>query len=247
MSKILYEGKTKTISEGTDRHNLIIQYKDTATAFNGEKKEEITGKGKLNFAISSLLYDYLEERGIETHRIRALDDTSVLVKKAEIIMAEVIVRNIAAGGFSKKYGIVEGTPLRNTVYEFCLKSDELGDPLMNKTQITAIGLASSDELEAMEQYACEINRFLSDLFEIAGIVLVDFKLEFGRYQGGIILCDEISPDSCRLWDKGTGNKLDKDIFRQDLGDLLEGYSLVLDRLTASLSEKKTVQQKSEVL
>ena len=230
MSDVLYEGKSKIVCSGRDESSYIIRYKDTATAFNGEKKEELLGKGKLNAAISNLIYHYLEENGVKTHLLEVIDDTTVLVKRAEIVMVEVIVRNIAAGSFSKKYNIPEGSALNNTVIEFSYKSDELGDPMINESQIVAIGLSTKEELSFMTEKALEINKLLSSLFEKAGIRLVDFKLEFGRCNGELILCDEISPDSCRLWDIETDNKLDKDRFRRDLGDVLLGYKDVLRRL-----------------
>ena len=230
MSNALYEGKSKVVCSGPDDNSLIIHYKDTATAFNGEKKEELAGKGKLNAAISNMLYAYLAENGVETHLLKVIDDTTVLVKKAEIVLIEVIVRNIAAGSFSKKYGIPEGSALKNTVTEFSLKDDELGDPMINESQITAIGLATLEELAEMTKQALRINELLSELFAKVGIRLVDFKLEFGRCEGKLILCDEISPDSCRFWDMDTDKKLDKDRFRRDLGDVLGGYTEVLGRL-----------------
>jgi phosphoribosylaminoimidazole-succinocarboxamide synthase len=229
-NEILYEGKSKLVCCGTSDDNLLVKYKDTATAFNGVKKEELSGKGRLNAEISNIIFKLLIERGIKTHLIEIVDDTSALVKKADIVMVEVIVRNVAAGGFSKKYGVPEGSPLKNTVLEYCYKSDELGDPMMNETQITAIGLATAEELSEMHSQALRINEILQEFFAKAGINLVDFKLEFGRYNGEIILCDEISPDSCRLWDIDTNEKLDKDRFRRDLGDVLAGYRNVLDRL-----------------
>ena len=230
MSDILYEGKSKIICRGEDESSLLIRYKDSATAFNGEKKAELSGKGRLNAEISNLIYGYLEENGVKTHLIRIIDETSALVRKADIVMVEVIVRNVAAGGFSQKYSIPEGTALKNTVVEFSVKSDELGDPMINESHITAIGLASKEELAEMTQQALKINTLLCALFEKASIRLIDFKLEFGRCGNEIILCDEISPDSCRLWDTDTDKKLDKDRFRRDLGDVLEGYKEVLGRL-----------------
>ncbi len=227
---ILYEGKSKTIYSGEDENSYIIKFKNTATAFNGEKKEELQDKGRLNAAISGIIYKYLEENGIKTHLIKAIDETTILVKKAEIVMVEVIVRNIAAGSFSKKYGVPEGQGLMNTVVEFSYKSDELGDPMINECQITAIGLATEAELDDMTEQALRINKLLSDLFNKKGITLVDFKLEFGRTDGEIILCDEISPDSCRLWDKNTNEKLDKDRFRRNLGDVMGAYHEILRRL-----------------
>jgi len=230
MNKILYEGKSKVICEGPDADSVIVCYKDTATAFDGKKKEELEGKGQLNASISNLIYDYLAENGIETHTISIIDETSAIVKKAEIVMVEVIVRNVAAGSFSKKYGVPEGTALKNTTTEFSVKSDELGDPMINTSQVTAIGLATSEELKIMTEQALTINKLLCDLFKKADIRLIDFKLEFGRFKDKIILCDEISPDSCRLWEMGTDKKLDKDRFRRDLGNVLDGYRDVLKRL-----------------
>lgn len=229
MSEIL-KGKSKTVCKGPDEESLVMRYRDSATAFNGEKKEELCGKGKLNCAISNLIFGYLSENGIKTHLIKVIDETSILVKKAQILMVEVTVRNVAAGSFSKKYGIAEGSALKNTVVEFSLKSDELGDPMINESQITAIGLAAKDELAQMSELALKINGLLQTLFLRADITLADFKLEFGKVNGEIILCDEISPDSCRLWDVNTGKKLDKDRFRRNLGDVLGGYQEVLNRL-----------------
>jgi len=228
--KYEYEGKSKTVRGGTDEGTVVISFKDTATAFNGEKKEELSGKGILNAAISNHIFEYLAKNGIKTHMISVIDQTSILAKKAEIIPVEVIIRNIGAGGFSKKYGVEEGSALKNIVIEFCLKSDSLGDPMMNESQITALGIALPDELSLMVKTALKINDLLRSLFEKASIKLVDFKLEFGRCEGEIILCDEISPDSCRLWDSHTDKKLDKDVFRRGLGDVLSGYAEVLERL-----------------
>ena len=230
MGDVLYEGKSKQICRGDDGGSLLIRYKDTATAFNGEKKEELSGKGRLNSEISNIIYRYLGDNGIKTHLIRIVDDVSVLVRKAEIVMVEVIVRNVAAGGFSKKFGVPEGSPLKNIIVEYSYKSDELGDPMINVSQITAIGLATREELAVMSVQALLVNDLLIPFFAKAGIKLVDFKLEFGRCGGEIILCDEISPDSCRLWDIDTNEKLDKDRFRRDLGDVLAGYRNVLDRI-----------------
>ena len=230
MNDILYNGKSKNVFPGPDKDSLIIRYKDTATAFNGEKKEELKGKGKINAAISNLIFTFLQEKGIKTHFIKEIDETSILVRKADIILVELIVRNTAAGSFSKKYGISEGIELKNTVLEFSLKSDSLGDPMINISQITAIGIAERKELSLMIDMAEKINILLTDLFLKAEIRLIDFKLEFGRCGNEIVLCDEISPDSCRLWDLHTGDKMDKDRFRRDLGNVMEGYGKVLDRL-----------------
>lgn len=235
MCEVLYEGKSKLVCRGPDENSYLIRYKDTATAFNGEKKEELLGKGRLNAEISNLLYAYLAKNGVKTHLIRVLDEISILVRRAEIVMVEVIVRNAAAGSFAKKYGVPEGTALQNTVLEFSLKSDALGDPMINDSQITALDLATQGELEDMKAQALRINALLGGLFERAGIRLVDFKLEFGRAGDELILCDEISPDSCRLWDLATAEKLDKDRFRRDLGNVLDGYRDVLGRLKEVLA------------
>ena len=234
MNEVLYEGKSKTVFSGPAEDSYIIRYRDSLTAFNGEKKEELDGKGRLNAAISNFIYEYLSKNGVKTHLLKVLDETSVLVKKAEIIMVEVIVRNIAAGSFSNKYGVPEGTELKNTVVEFSVKSDSLGDPMINISQITALSLASKEELDGIIQQAKKINELLTTLFLNAGIKLIDFKLEFGKSSssGGkeIILCDEISPDSCRLWDAVSDEKMDKDRFRRDMGGVLDGYCEVLKRL-----------------
>ncbi len=231
MQKI-YEGKSKTVYEGEDEGTCVISYKDTATAGNGAKKEDLNGKGKLNAEISNFIFKYLADNGIKTHLIRVIDDTSILVKKADIVMVEVIVRNVAAGGFSKKYGVDEGTELKNTVVEFSLKSDELGDPMINDSQITALGVATQSELDELKKQALAINKLLTELFAKANIRLIDFKLEFGAANGELMLCDEISPDSCRLWDAETNEKMDKDRFRRDMGNVLDGYTEVLNRLKA---------------
>jgi phosphoribosylaminoimidazole-succinocarboxamide synthase len=235
MSEVLYEGKSKILCQGPSEDTLIVRYKDTATAFDGKKKEELAGKGQLNAAISNLIYGYLTENGIPTHLVNVIDDTTSLVKKAEIVMVEVIVRNVAAGSFSKKYGVPEGTALQNATTEFSLKSDALGDPMINDSQITALGLATAQELANMTKQALRVNELLCELFAKAGIRLIDFKLEFGRCNGEILLCDEISPDSCRFWDVETNKKLDKDRFRRDLGNVLDGYRDVLGRLQHVLS------------
>lgn len=228
---MLYEGKSKIVYEGEEPNTCIIKYKDTATAGNGAKKEDLPEKGKLNAAISNIIFEYLMKNGVKTHLIKVLDETSVLVKKADIVMVEVIVRNVAAGSFSKKYGVPEGTALKNTVVEFSLKSDELGDPMINDSQITALGVATQEELDLLKSMSLRVDELMTELFAKAGIRLIDFKLEFGRVDGGeIVLCDEISPDSCRLWDAKTNEKMDKDRFRRDMGGVMEGYKEVLSRL-----------------
>ena len=226
----LYEGKSKIVYAGEAPGTCIIRYKDTATAGNGAKKEDLPGKGKLNAEISNYIYQYLMDNGVKTHLLKVIDDTTVLVKQAEIVMVEVIVRNVAAGSFSKKYGVPEGTALKNTVVEFSLKSDELGDPMINDCQITALGVATQAELDELRAMSLRIDELMTALFAKAGIKLIDFKLEFGRGDGELVLCDEISPDSCRLWDAATDEKLDKDRFRRDLGNVLDGYRAVLARI-----------------
>ena len=226
----LYEGKSKIVYAGEAPGTCIIRYKDTATAGNGAKKEDLPGKGKLNSEISNYIYQYLMDNGVKTHLLKVIDDTTVLVKQAEIVMVEVIVRNVAAGSFSKKYGVPEGTALKNTVVEFSLKSDELGDPMINDCQITALGVATQAELDELRAMSLRIDELMTALFAKAGIKLIDFKLEFGRVDGELVLCDEISPDSCRLWDAATDEKLDKDRFRRDLGNVLDGYRAVLARI-----------------
>ncbi|MCD7784900.1 MAG: phosphoribosylaminoimidazolesuccinocarboxamide synthase [Oscillospiraceae bacterium] len=226
----LYEGKSKIVYEGTEPGTCIIKYKDTATAGNGVKKEDLPGKGILNAKISNLIFEYLAKNGVKTHLIKVLNETEVLVKKADIVMVEVIVRNVAAGSFSKKYGVPEGTKLLNTVTEFSLKSDELGDPMINDCQITALGVATQAELDELKAVSLKVDELMTELFLKCGIKLIDFKLEFGRVDGELLLCDEISPDSCRLWDAETNEKLDKDRFRRDLGNVLDGYRDVLARL-----------------
>ncbi|MCL2212903.1 MAG: phosphoribosylaminoimidazolesuccinocarboxamide synthase [Oscillospiraceae bacterium] len=225
-----YKGKSKVIQPGDTTDTLRMTFTDNVTAFNGEKSAAPSGKGAVCAAISHLIYRYLAVHGIETHLVSEIDSTTALVKKAKIVPIEIIVRNLAAGGFSKKYGVAEGTQLAHPTVEFSVKSDELGDPMINKSQITAIGLATESELDAMIAQSEKINLLLTELFAKARIKLADFKLEFGNSDGKIILCDEISPDSCRLWDMDTEQKLDKDVFRRDLGDVIEVYSEVLRRL-----------------
>ncbi len=236
MNKLnkLYEGKSKIVYEGTKPGTCVITYKDTATAGNGAKKENLPGKGKLNAAISNIIFEYLMKNGVKTHLLNVINDTTILVKHAEIVPVEVIVRNVAAGSFSKKYGVAEGTPLKNKVVEFSLKSDELGDPMINDCQLTAIGAATQAELDELRAESLKIDELMTELFAKAGIKLIDFKLEFGRADGELLLCDEISPDSCRLWDAETDRKMDKDRFRRDLGNVLDGYRDVLERLKANI-------------
>ncbi|MDR0936511.1 MAG: phosphoribosylaminoimidazolesuccinocarboxamide synthase [Oscillospiraceae bacterium] len=231
----LYEGKSKQVFAGSGQDTYLIHFKDDATAGNGEKHDTLPGKGVLNAAISNLLYDYLAKNDVDTHLIKVVSDTDVLVRQVTVIPIEVIIRNVAAGSFSKKYGVEEGSALKSTVVEFSLKDDALGDPMLAPSHIYALGLASDGDIARLTSQALRIDELLTALFAKCGIRLIDFKLEFGRTSDGrLILCDEISPDSCRLWDAETNKKLDKDRFRRDLGGVLEGYADVLERLKAVL-------------
>jgi len=228
--ELLYEGKAKKVYKTDDPGILRVEYKDDATAFNGLKKGSIANKGIVNNRVTNHIFRLLEKAGIPTHYIKEISDRETDVKKVEIVPVEVIVRNIAAGSFSKRLGVEEGAELPVTVLEYCYKNDELGDPLINDYHIAALRLATEDELKTISGLAFKINGELQKIFAAAGLLLVDFKLEFGRYQGGIILADEISPDTCRLWDFETRKKLDKDRFRRDLGDVEEAYQEVFMRL-----------------
>jgi len=228
--ELLYEGKAKKVYKTDDPGVLRVEYKDDATAFNGLKKGSIANKGIVNNRMTNHVFRLLEKAGIPTHYIKEISDRETDVKKVEIVPVEVIIRNIAAGSFSKRLGVEEGVELPVTVLEYCYKNDELGDPLINDYHIAALGLATEDELRTISGLAFKINGELQKIFATAGLLLVDFKLEFGRYQGGIILADEISPDTCRLWDFETRKKLDKDRFRRDLGDVEEAYQEVFMRL-----------------
>ena len=230
--KMLYEGKAKRVYEikGND-DCLLISYKDDATAFNGLKKGQIDGKGVVNNRMANFIFKKLEEeKGIETHLVEEISDRETIVKNVEIVPLEIIVRNIAAGSFSKRFGVEEGTPLKNPTLEFCLKDDALGDPMINDSQIMAIGAATKEELDTIREMTMKINEFLIEYFKQADIELVDFKIEMGRYHGRIVLADEISPDTCRLWDINTHEKLDKDRFRRDMGGVKEAYDEVMSRL-----------------
>jgi len=227
----LYEGKAKIVYETGEKDKLILEFKDIATAFDGVKKQEIKGKGSLNNEISSLIFEILEQQGIKTHYIKKLSDREMLVWRAERFPVEVVVRNYAAGSFVKRYGVKEGNPLEPPLVEFFMKSDELHDPMVCVNHIRVLNLAPVELLPKMENIALKVNEILKKIFGEKGILLVDFKLEFGRLPNGeLAIVDEISPDSMRLWDKSTGEKLDKDRFRFDLGDLLEGYKKVLSKL-----------------
>jgi phosphoribosylaminoimidazole-succinocarboxamide synthase len=231
MAELLYEGKAKRIFSTDDEQTVLIEYKDSATAFNGQKKADITGKGRLNNEITSLLFLKLQEQGIPSHFIKRISETEQLVKRVTIIPLEVVVRNIAAGSLSKRLGIEEGKELTKPLVEFYLKNDDLGDPLLTTDHIDELNIATKEELTILKEKALKINIVLSSFFNELGINLIDFKLEFGKdAEGSILLADEISPDTCRLWDKKTNEKLDKDVFRRDLGSLTEAYENILARL-----------------
>ena len=226
----LYEGKAKKVYLTDDPDVLIVDYKDDATAFNGEKKGTIVGKGAINNRMANYLFKQLEKEGIPTHLIEEISDRETAVKKVSIVPLEVIVRNVAAGSFSKRLGVPEGTEFTEPTIEFSYKNDELGDPLINDYFARALDLASWDEIETIKKYAFKINEVLKEFFLAAELRLIDFKIEFGRYHGTIILADEISPDTCRLWDVHTNEKLDKDRFRRDLGNVEEAYQEVMKRI-----------------
>lgn len=227
---MLYEGKAKKVYQTENEDLYIVDYKDDATAFNGLKKGSIAGKGVINNKMTNIIFQYLAQNGIENHFVKELSDRETLVKKVEIVPLEVIVRNIAAGSFSQKYGVEEGAQLNNAILEFSYKNDALGDPMINDMQITAIGIATIQELKTITESALKINELMKKFFIERDIILVDFKIEFGKYQNKIILADEVSPDTCRLWDANTKQKLDKDRFRRDLGGVEEAYEEVWKRI-----------------
>ena len=231
IGKQLYEGKAKKVFATDDEKVVLVDYKDDATAFNGLKKGQIAGKGVINNKMSNMMFRLLESRGIETHYIEEIDDRRTLVKKVEIVPLEVIVRNVAAGSFSKRYGVEEGTPLKSTGFEFSYKNDDLGDPMINDWYALSLGLATREEIDTIQKMAFKVNEILKEYFAHLGIDLIDFKLEFGRYDGRIVLADEISPDTCRVWDSKTKEKLDKDRFRRDMGGVEDAYKEMMRRIT----------------
>jgi phosphoribosylaminoimidazole-succinocarboxamide synthase len=227
----LYEGKAKKVFATDEDGVVIVDYKDDATAFNGEKKGTIMGKGVVNNKMSNYVFGLLEKDGVPTHFIKELSDRETAVKKVSIVPLEVIVRNVAAGSFSKRMGVPEGKELGSPILEFSYKNDELGDPFINDDYALALGLATQDEIDTIKNYTRKVNECLKKYFLSAGMKLIDFKIEFGRLPDGtIILADEISPDTCRLWDVKTNEKLDKDRFRRDLGNVEEAYNEVFRRL-----------------
>ena len=230
--ELLYEGKAKRVYATENAEIVIQEFKDDATAFNGEKKGTIVGKGVINNKISCKLFKMLESEGVPTHLISEIDERNMLIKKVDIVKLEVIVRNIAAGSFSKRFGVEEGRVFTAPTLEFSYKDDSLGDPLMNDYHAIAIGVATRAEIDTISKYALKINEVLKAYFDARNIILVDFKLEFGRVADGtIVLADEISPDTCRFWDKDTKEKLDKDRFRRNLGNVEEAYQEMLKRLS----------------
>lgn len=228
--KELYEGKAKKVYETEDPKLYIVSYKDDATAFNGEKKGQIADKGIVNNTMSNIIFQMLAEKGVPTHFVEQINERETIVKAVKILPLEVIVRNVAAGSFSKRYGVEEGMQLKNPTLEFSYKRDDLGDPLINEDHITAIGLATAEDLKTLRKYSFKINDIMKEYFLDKGLKLIDFKIEFGIADGEILLADEISPDTCRLWDVETNEKMDKDRFRRDLGNLEETYQAVLERI-----------------
>ncbi len=226
----LYEGKAKKVFKTDDPKCLIVDYKDDATAFNGEKKGQIVGKGVVNNTMTNIIFQLLEQKGVPTHYIEQISDRETLVKAVKILPLEVIMRNISAGSFAKRYGVEEGIVFDKPTFELSYKNDDLGDPLMCESHAIALGLVEEPQLEEIKKYAAAVNDTLKEFFLDKGLKLVDFKIEFGLYDGKIILADEISPDTCRLWDVNTNEKMDKDRFRRDLGKIEETYAEVLRRV-----------------
>ncbi len=226
----LYEGKAKKVYATNNPDYVIVDYKDDATAFNGEKKGTISGKGAINNKMTNFMFKLLEKEGVPTHLVEEISDRETIVKKVEIVPLEVIIRNVAAGSFSKKLGIEEGTPLKQPTLEFSYKNDDLGDPFINKYYALGLDLATEKEIEDITKYAFKVNEFMLKFFKEIGIDLIDFKIEFGRFHDQIILADEISPDTCRFWDSKTHEKLDKDRFRRDMGGVEEAYQEMMKRV-----------------
>jgi len=228
--ELLYEGKAKKVFTTQDPDVLIVSYKDDATAFDGQKKGTIVGKGAINNRMTNYVFQLLEKEGVPTHLIKELNDRETMVKKVEIMPLEVIIRNFSAGSFARKMGMEEGIPLKRPTLEFSYKNDDLHDPFINSYYALALELASQEEIDTISRYAFQVNEVLKKYFAGIGIELIDFKLEFGRFHGKILLADEVSPDTCRLWDKETHEKLDKDRFRRDLGNVEDAYEEVFKRL-----------------
>lgn len=230
-AKLLYEGKAKRVFETANPDEVLISYKDSATAFDGLKKGTISGKGRVNNLMSAAMFGYLEQRGIPTHFVRLVSDTEMIVKHVKIVPLEVVMRNVVAGSLSKRLGIPEGTDIKEAVREIYYKDDELHDPLVNDDHVKLLGIADQKTVDTVRDMATKVNELLKPFMLERGLILVDFKLEFGIYKGQIILADEISPDTCRFWDSETREKLDKDRFRRDLGGVEEAYEEVLRRIS----------------
>ena len=227
----LYEGKAKKVFATDDANLVIVDYKDDATAFNGEKKGTITGKGVINNVMSNHMFQLLEQQGVPTHFVEQLSERETLVKKVSIVPLEVIIRNISSGSFAKRFGVEEGIVFDEPTIEFSYKNDELGDPLMNAYHAIALKAATREEIETIKAMAFKVNEVMKQYFDTLNVILVDFKLEFGKTADGkIVLADEISPDTCRLWDKTTKEKLDKDRFRRDMGGVEEAYQEIMKRV-----------------
>ena len=227
----LYEGKAKKVYATNDPDIVIVDYKDDATAFNGEKKGTIVGKGVINNRMTNFMFGMLEKEGVPTHLVEEISDRETIVKKVSIVPLEVIIRNVAAGSFSKRMGVEEGTKLLTPILEFSYKNDDLGDPFINDYYALALGLATKEEIDTIAKYAFKVNEFMVNFFKKLNIDLIDFKIEFGKTPDGtIILADEISPDTCRFWDSTTHEKLDKDRFRRDMGGVEEAYQEIMKRL-----------------
>ena len=226
----MYEGKAKKVFATDNDDYCIVAYKDDATAFNGEKKGTIVGKGVVNNRMSNFMFKLLEAKGIPTDYVEELNDRETVLKKVEIVPLEVIIRNKAAGSFSKRFGVPEGTDFIEPTLEFCLKDDSLGDPMINESQIYAIGAATKEEIAKISEYAYKVNEVMVEFFKSVNVDLIDFKIEFGRFHGEILLADEISPDTCRFWDVDTQEKLDKDRFRRDMGGVEDAYAEMMKRV-----------------
>ncbi len=226
----MYEGKAKKVFATDNDDYCIVSYKDDATAFNGEKKGTIVGKGVVNNRMSNFMFKLLEAKGVPTDFVEELNDRDALLKKVEIVPLEVIIRNKAAGSFSKRFGVPEGTAFKCPTLEFCLKDDDLGDPMINESQIYAIGAATKEEIAKISEYAYKVNEVMLEFFKSVNVDLIDFKIEFGRFHGEILLADEISPDTCRFWDVDTQEKLDKDRFRRDMGGVEDAYAEMMKRV-----------------
>lgn len=226
----LYEGKAKKVYKTEDPGLYIVEYKDDATAFNGEKKGQIAGKGAVNNVMSNIMFRLLEQKGVPTHFVEQLSDRETVVKAVKILPLEVIMRNVSAGSFAKRYGVEEGIVFSEPTFEFSYKNDDLGDPLMCESHALALGLATEEQIETIKTYAGIVNETMKEFFLEKGLKLIDFKIEFGVCEGRVILADEVSPDTCRLWDVNTNEKMDKDRFRRDLGNVEETYQEVLKRV-----------------